>query len=121
MAPDGRMTMPHHNGSSPYALGACCKEPHEWRAEPVSRRGLLQVGTAIAAASAVIPLLPTASIAQTADPDLARLMGARRILIKGSVVLTLDRQVGDFAQADVLIEDGKIRELRSSIAASADD
>ena len=36
------------------------------------------------------------------------LQGARRILIKGGIVLTLDRQIGDFAQADVLIEDGRI-------------
>ena len=34
------------------------------------------------------------------------------------MVLTLDRQVGDFAQADVLIEDGKIREVRPNIAVS---
>jgi 5-methylthioadenosine/S-adenosylhomocysteine deaminase len=33
-------------------------------------------------------------------------------------VLTLDPQVGDFAQADVLIEDGKIRAVAPSIAAS---
>jgi 5-methylthioadenosine/S-adenosylhomocysteine deaminase len=32
-------------------------------------------------------------------------------------VLTLDRAVGDFPQADVLIEDGKIREIRPDIAA----
>ena len=35
-------------------------------------------------------------------------------------MLTLDRQVGDFAQADVLIEDGKIREVRPNIEVSAD-
>ena len=33
------------------------------------------------------------------------------------MVLTLDRKVGDFAEADVLIEDGKIREIRPNIAA----
>ena len=31
--------------------------------------------------------------------------------------MTLDRQVGDFPLADVLIEDGKIREIRPDIAA----
>ena len=36
------------------------------------------------------------------------MQGARRILIKGGVVLSLDRAVGDFARADVLIENGKI-------------
>src|SRR5215831_14099165 len=96
--PKGRTTMPRHDGS---------------------RRRFLQ-GAALAAGGA-IPLLPTISIAQTADPELTRLTGARRILIKGAVVLTLDRQVGDFAQADLLIEDGKIRELRPSIAASGND
>ena len=35
-------------------------------------------------------------------------------------MLTLDRQIGDFAQADVLIEDGKIREVRPNIAVSGD-
>ena len=44
------------------------------------------------------------------------MQGARRILIKGGVVLSLDKAVGDFASADVLIEDGKIREVRPDIA-----
>jgi len=111
--------MPQHDGSSTYALGACCDEAH--RRHPASRRSFLQAGAALAAAGAVTPLLPTTSIAQTADPELTRLTGARRILIKGGVVLTLDRQVGDFPQADILIEDGKIRDLRPSIAVSGDD
>jgi 5-methylthioadenosine/S-adenosylhomocysteine deaminase len=81
-----------------------------------SRRRVLKAGaTLIAAVSAT--QLRSAS-AQT-DADLARLQGARRILLKGGIVLTLDRQVGDFAQADVLIEDGKIREIRPNIAADA--
>src|SRR3954466_12902070 len=81
-----------------------------------SRRRLLKAGAALAAGTA---MLPAAASAQGAsDPELARLQGARRILIKGGVVLTLDRGVGDFANADVLIEDGKIREIRPDIAAS---
>ena len=51
------------------------------------------------------------------DAELARVQGARRILIQGGVVLTLDRAVGDFARADVLIEDGKIGAVRPDIAA----
>ena len=54
------------------------------------------------------------------DIELSRLLQQPRILLKGGVVLTLDRQVGDFAQADVLIEDGKIREVRPNIVASDD-
>jgi len=81
-----------------------------------SRRRVLQTaGALIAGAAASHPL---AAQVQT-DPELARLQGARRILIKGGIVLTLDRQVGDFAQADVLIEDGKIREVRPNITADA--
>ena len=50
------------------------------------------------------------------DAELARVQGQRRILFKGGVVLTLDPQVGDFAHADVLIEDGKISAVRPNIA-----
>ena len=55
---------------------------------------------------------------RAADPELTRLQSQRRILLKGGVVLTMDPQVGHFANADVLIEDGKIREVRPDIAAS---
>src|SRR5450631_3086840 len=80
-----------------------------------SRRKFLQSGAGILAAGAAA--LPGAAQAQgAADAELGRLQGARRILLKGGVVLSLDRQVGDFARADVLIEDGKIRELRPDIA-----
>jgi len=113
--------MRHHPGQTTYAMCACCDEADGWRAEPASRRRFLQGGVALATAGAAIPLLPATSIAQNADPELARLAGARRILLKGGVVLTLDHQVGDFAQADVLIEDGKIREVGPAIAASGDD
>src|SRR5262249_55062739 len=54
------------------------------------------------------------------DPDLARVGERRRLLIKGGVVLSLDRQVGDFAEADVLVEGNKIREVRPNITASDD-
>ncbi len=83
--------------------------------EAASRRAVLKAGVAAAAAGS----LPAAAAAQGAD-ELARLQRQRRILIKGGVVLTLDPQVGDFAAADVLIEDGKIREVRPDIAVSAD-
>ena len=89
-----------------------------------SRRGFLKAGAGFAAGGAVAQMSPGA-LAQGAgatDPDaeLRRLQTQRRILIKGGVVLTLDRRIGDFAQADLLIEDGKIREVRPSIAVSAD-
>src|SRR5712672_2260825 len=98
------------------ALCACCDEG-SLTATGTSRRRFLQAGAAIAAAS---PLLPVTVSAQTTDPELARVQSARRLLIKGGVVLTLDRQVGDFAQGDILIEDGKIREVRPNITAPGD-
>jgi 5-methylthioadenosine/S-adenosylhomocysteine deaminase len=88
-----------------------------------SRRGFLQSGAGVLAAGAAA--LPGTALAQgagvpAADAELARLQGARRILLKGGLVLSLDRQVGDFARADVLIEDGKIREVRPDIAVAGD-
>src|SRR5947209_8110692 len=81
-----------------------------------SRRQILQTaGALIAGAAASRPL---SAQAQT-DAELARMQGARRLLIKGGIVLTLDRQLGDFAQADVLIEDGRIREVRPNLTADA--
>jgi hypothetical protein len=75
----------------------------------------------LVAGGAATQVLPERAIAQgAADAELARLQRERRIVLKGGVVLTLDRRVGDFAEADVLIEDGKIREVRPDIAISGD-
>jgi 5-methylthioadenosine/S-adenosylhomocysteine deaminase len=82
-----------------------------------SRRALLKAGTALAAGAA-LPVTASAQVSQAADPELARLQSQPRILLKGGVVLTMDRQVGHFANADVLIENGRIREVRPGIAAS---
>jgi cytosine/adenosine deaminase-related metal-dependent hydrolase len=68
----------------------------------------------------VAALAQGAAPAAATDPELSRLLTRPRILIKGGVVLTLDRQIGDFARADVLIEDGKIREVRPNIAVAGD-
>jgi 5-methylthioadenosine/S-adenosylhomocysteine deaminase len=99
--------------------------------QPPTRRASRR---AILAAAAGAAATPTASIfpsaggrpahAQVAEArdanaaELARLLAARRILIKGAVVLSQDRGVGDFASADILIEDGRIRDLRPNIAMS---
>jgi 5-methylthioadenosine/S-adenosylhomocysteine deaminase len=86
-----------------------------------SRRRFLETSAALAAGGAAAQALPAPAAAQgAADAELSRVQQQRRILLKGGVVLTLDRQLGDFAQADVLIEDGKIREVRPSIAVSDD-
>ena len=79
-----------------------------------SRRNFLKASAGVVAAGAV----PAPASAQGIGTELNRLQGSRRILLKGGVVLTMDRQLGDFAKADVLIEDGRIREIRPDIAAS---
>jgi 5-methylthioadenosine/S-adenosylhomocysteine deaminase len=90
-----------------------------------SRRAVLKAGAGLAAGGAVAQMAAGGALAQgvgpaDADAELRRLQTQRRILIKGGVVLTLDRRIGDFAQADVLIEDGRIREVRPNIAVAAD-
>jgi 5-methylthioadenosine/S-adenosylhomocysteine deaminase len=90
-----------------------------------SRRAFLKAGASLAAGGAVAQMAAGGALAQGAGPadadaELRRLQTQRRILIKGGVVLTLDRRIGDFAQADVLIEDGRIREVRPNIAMAAD-
>jgi 5-methylthioadenosine/S-adenosylhomocysteine deaminase len=81
-----------------------------------SRRAFLKTGVALAAGAAW-PAAASAQSGQGADPELSRLQSQRRILLKGGVVLSLDPQIGHFANADVLIEDGKIRDVRPGIAA----
>src|SRR5262249_28072172 len=111
---EGRMRKTTRNSRMNKLSCACCDD----RAftGTASRRRFLKAGAALAAT----PLLPIAASAQTADPELARLQSARRMVLKGGVVLTVDRQLRDFAEADILIEDGKIREIRPDIAVSGD-
>jgi cytosine/adenosine deaminase-related metal-dependent hydrolase len=45
----------------------------------------------------------------------------RRILLRGGTVLTMDRALGDFAQADVLIEGKAIAAIASDLTAAAAD
>ena len=94
----------------------CDQSDHNQNAT-ASRRRFLQSSAALAATGAAALPGPALPQGTPADAELARFTSARRILLKGGVVLSLDRQVGDFARADVLIEDGKIREIRPDIAA----
>ena len=78
----------------------------------VSRRQFLCTTAAAVAA----PIL-AASVAGPAEAAPKPVAAARPILIKGGIVLTLDRAVGDFEKADVLIEGTKIKEVKPSISA----
>jgi 5-methylthioadenosine/S-adenosylhomocysteine deaminase len=87
------------------------------RRSKTTRRGVLKSGTALAVGAALAPLAPSAAKAQ-GDPELGRLQQTKRILLKGGIILSGDPKVGDFASGDILIEDGKIRELRPGITAA---
>jgi 5-methylthioadenosine/S-adenosylhomocysteine deaminase len=111
------MQMPSNKNPLHGAMCACCEVGGGFRAEP-TRRSILAASAALAAGAAA-PMLPTRAHAQpTGDAELKSLQSHRRILLKDGIVLTLDRKIGDFARADVLIEDGKIREIRPDIAAT---
>ena len=111
--------------AAPGAADACCQDTTSPARGGTSRRGFLKSSAGLVAGGAAAQSMAGRALAQDtgaagADPELGRLQSQRRILLKGGVVLTLDRQIGDFAQADVLIEDGKIREVRPNIAVSGD-
>jgi imidazolonepropionase-like amidohydrolase len=80
----------------------------------LSRRQFLCSTAATSAAAMVIGASGQTAFAQ--QPGGAPVAG-RPILIKGGCVLTLDRAVGDFEQADVLVESGKISAVRANISA----
>jgi hypothetical protein len=82
----------------------------------MSRRQFLCTGTAgaIAAASAAGTIAASSGAARAQQPTIAP---GRPILIKGGCVLTLDRAIGDFETADVLIKGKTISAVRPNIAA----
>jgi 5-methylthioadenosine/S-adenosylhomocysteine deaminase len=98
---------------------ACGQDSAASGIDETSRRAFLTASAGLLAAAAAPMQSDPARAQGVADSELARVLAERRILIKGGVVLSLDRAVGDFAQADLLIEDGKIREVRPNIAADA--
>jgi 5-methylthioadenosine/S-adenosylhomocysteine deaminase len=81
----------------------------------LSRRAFLCTGAAgAAAAPALAASFGSPAVAQQAGGGAA---SGRPILIKGGCVLSLDRAVGDFEQADVLVEGSKISAVRPNISA----
>jgi len=73
----------------------------------LSRRGMLGLGAALGVAGASTPAWAHAGRGKRGP----------RLLIQGGIVLTLDPALGDFAKADVLIEDGKIVAVGRSLPA----
>src|SRR5712692_10085738 len=92
-------------GSSPCACCAYGPLP------AMSRRQFLRTTAAGAVAAPAI----AAGVIGAAQAQQAPAPG-RPILIKGGCVLSLDRAVGDFEAADVLVEGGKISAVRPNIS-----
>src|SRR6187431_1775397 len=68
--------------------------------------------------AAGVTAAPMLAAVRGGDAEAApRAQAGRPILIKGGCVLSLDRAVGDFEQADVLIEGKKISAVRPNISA----
>src|SRR5919108_4513550 len=79
----------------------------------ISRRGFLQASAAgLAAGTLAGSGLAGTALAEDFDRRHRRPPRGRRVLIKGGVVLTMDPAIGDFEQADVLIEGSKIAMVR---------
>ncbi|MEA2945965.1 MAG: hypothetical protein QOI40_1295, partial [Alphaproteobacteria bacterium] len=89
-----------------------------------SRRDLLKAGAVLVASAPTLPGTAAAQglgradaravdrlLRQSADPN-------RRILVRGGTIVSIDRQVGDLAQGDVLIEGKRIVAVAPGIEAS---
>jgi 5-methylthioadenosine/S-adenosylhomocysteine deaminase len=94
---------------SPCSCSACSSPP------TLSRRQFLCTTAASAVAASTVAA--TAGGTARAQQPGGAVVPGRAMLIKGGCVLTLDRTVGDFEQADVLVEDGKISAVRPNISA----
>ena len=89
-----------------------------------SRRGFLKGSVGLVAGTAAAQLLPGQVTAQQRGAGAAlldRLTSAngRPILLKDGIVLSMDRQVGDFEKADVLIQGKQIVSVGPNVAAPA--
>ena len=90
-----------------------------------SKRDFLNTSAGLVAGAALSPLLQGIAAGQAnRDADAvdriprqnAEIRG--RLLIKGGTVITMDPQVGDFLQADVLVEGKKIVDVKPNIQAA---
>src|SRR5437773_5708039 len=86
------------------------------------RRRFLKSSTAgiVAGAIAAATPLPETAVAQREAVPAGSGTAGRRILLKGGIVLSMDRNVGDFENADVLIEGKKIAAVWPNLKASAE-
>lgn len=100
-------TLPNHDPSRLHPDDCACCIP------ALSRRGFLRAAALGAVATPVLTSMSACATGAGAESIAA----GQPILIKGGCVLSLDRGIGDFEQADVLVEGSKIAAVRPNIAA----
>src|SRR3989441_1174752 len=87
-----------------------------------SRRDFLKVTAATGAAAAALNLFTARpAAAAVGDPPADSGQPGRRYIIRGGSVMSMDPKVGDFAQADVLVEGKKILKVGPNLSAGSAD
>ncbi len=75
-----------------------------------NRRGFLKAGSASVSALLLSSLTERATAQERPSIDVAGALPAREtLLIRGAYVLSMDAQIGDLANSDVLVSDGQIQ------------
>ncbi|HJZ78900.1 MAG TPA: hypothetical protein VKD91_01100, partial [Pyrinomonadaceae bacterium] len=89
---------------------------------PSTRRRFLRSSAAglVTGAIAVGRPLSGLPLAQRDGVPVGTGTNGRRVLLKGGIVISMDRNVGDFEKADVLIEGKKIAAVGPSLKAAAE-
>jgi 5-methylthioadenosine/S-adenosylhomocysteine deaminase len=82
---------------------------------PIARRTFVTSAATAILAGAIAPAIARSGPRAPAAPR----TGSERTLLRGGVVLSFDRAVGDFDKADVLIEGRKIAAVKPGISADA--
>jgi len=95
-------------------------KPQKHPESQLGRRDFLKLSSAGAAAAAGASFLnaPAAQAHDEDDPPHDSGRPGRRYVIRGGAVMSMDPQVGNFANADVLVEGKKIVAVRPNIRAS---
>ena len=87
-----------------------------------SRRDFLKAATATGVAAAGLNLFAARpAAADVGDPPQSSGVPGRRYVIRGGAVMSMDPKVGDFAQADVLVEGKKILKVGPNLSAGGAD
>jgi cytosine/adenosine deaminase-related metal-dependent hydrolase len=94
-------------------------KPQDHAVSQLGRRDFLKASTATAVGAAALNLFTPrpAAAHDGGDPPEDHGRHGRRYVIRGGHVMSMDPQVGDFVQADVLVEGKKIKEIGPNLHA----